>query len=188
MLMKRLLFLLLIVSTVGTAQDNEIPMMDDKVTYSKVIDVPGEDTMELKARAVYYFSSTENVEDSQSGNAVVYAKANDDFNAGKKTAVSGQKLQIAMNYTLKIELKDGRYRVLATNIEFRPHPTPDRPTPLATSAEDMRKGYLENKGRRNSRASKQYAFFANAERIFNERVKEIEEVMKRTVPQQTDDW
>lgn len=186
--MKRLLLLFLLLATAGFSQDNEIPMMDDKVAYSKVIDVPGEDTTELKARAIYYFSIAENVEESESGNALVYSKASDDFNAGKKTAISGQKLQIAMNYTLKIELKDGRYRVVVTNIEFRPHPTPDRPTPLATSAEDMRKGYLENKGRRNSRASKQYAFFANAERIFNERVEEIEEVMKRTVPQQTDDW
>ncbi len=176
------------ITLVGSAQLGDVPMLDDKVAYSEVVELTGTSIEELKSRAEHYMTQADGIELSGSETSKSVGTGKNNFFAGKKHVAAGDKLKIKMVYDLIIEFKDGKYRVIMTNIKYTPHPTPDRPQPLTTKADDLKRQYDANRGKKNKRAAKQYEFFLNSERIFKERMEEIKDVMRKTVPQTTDDW
>lgn len=182
-IMKYLSVLLFILSNAAFAQEiDEIPFENDQVIYKEVVQLPGIDTTELNARAQHFFKHAANVSKFVKKGNSISAPAFSDFYAGKK------KLKIKMTYDLFIETKDGRYRIVVKNIAFTPYPDPYTPQPTTTTAELMRSNYLENKGKKKNQARYQYEFFRNSKIAFANRVEEIKEVMRKSVPQEKEEW
>ncbi len=175
-------------SFMSNAQLGEVPTLEGKVAYVEVVELPGTGIEELKSRAEHYMKTAESMTLNGSESDRSVAKGENNFFAGKKNIAAGDKMKIRMQYDLIIEFKEDKYRVIMTNIKYRPHPTPERPQPLTTKADDLKRQYDANKGKKNKRAAKQYEFFTNSERIFNERMEEIKDVMRKTVPQTQEEW
>lgn len=161
---------------------DDIPFEDDKVIYKEVVQLQGTDTAELKSRAKHFFKHASNVVEVIIDGSTVQSSGFSDFFAGRK------KLKIKMSYDLLIETKDGRYRIVMKNISYTPYPDPYNPQPITTTAEVMRSNYLENKGKKKRQAQDQYEFFRNSKIAFANRVEEVKEVMRKSVPQEKEEW
>jgi len=179
----KILMLLLSFSTISVlAQVDDIPFENNKVLYKEVIKLPGTDTVELGERAEHYLKTALNIEPFIATSNGFKAKGHSDFYSGKK------KLRTKMIYDLIFELKDGKYRVIMTNIKFRLYPDNYNPQPFTRTAEKLRLEYMESSRKRSKHAFYQLSYFKSCQIAFDNRMNEIKEVMRKSVPQTQDDW
>src|SRR5690606_17454969 len=121
---KLLLFIMLIVSGSAFAQSNEIPWDENgEVTFTEVVQVEGVDAADLYTRAKLWFTETYNsskdviqMDDKEAG--VIVGKGL------SKLYIDFKSVQVPANmlYTVKVYLKDGRYKYEITDIRYENEP------------------------------------------------------------------
>lgn len=152
--MKRIVtfFFLLIVCNVSFAQRaTPFPTADGKINYSEVVPVEGASKDELYARAKIWFansfhSSNHVVQLDDKDNGIVLGKGKiiDESSDGKKT----------WEFTVKIQLKEGRYKVNLYDIYYKFENDLSRVSPAVRAILEKETTYFNLDERYSDRSSK----------------------------------
>lgn len=183
--MKKLIVILLMLPLFHDvhAQMVELPMDEnDDIVYMEVVNVPGKDSIELAKRAVFHLDRMEQTTVLENATPAE-GQAKDQFIAGKK------KLLTNIEFTVVVEVKEGRYRIQVKDIEYTPAPTPRTPQPITLDADDQYQEYRTlwasgKGGSRRARFLKPYFF--STDRIIKDYIESLK--LKMLEPAAENDW
>lgn len=116
--MNKLLFIILLLAVTVSANgqpNHPLPMVNGKIDYSEVVNVDGAKQNELHSRAKLWFadtfrSSTNVIQLDDTENGIILGKGS--------VARKDKSSVLTWHFTLKIQMKDGKYKVEIYNIDY----------------------------------------------------------------------
>lgn len=165
------------------AQMIELPMDEnDNIVYMEVVNVPGKDSIELAERAVFHLDRMEETTLLEN-TTLTEGQAKDQFIAGKKQLLTN------IEFTVVVEVKEGRYRIQVKDIAYTPEPTPRTPQPITLDADDQYQEYrtLWASGKGGSRRARFLkTYFFSTDRIIKDYIESLK--LRMLEPAEENDW